>query len=258
MDVMDYYYHQEGLTLSQEGDYEGALAVFNAGLEEYPDNFSLLECRAAAYNRKGETEKALADYTRMIALEPGNPEGWNSRGNLYHDRGEYDKAIADFTVCIPLSPKGYGTYWSNRGIAYLEKGDLDAALADLTESIARWSDPQCTDWALLHRGLVWKKKGNLDKALEDFTRAAGYEPRNYDAFYHAGFIWFMREDYPEAITWFSGALAAREDCVDYWLARGGLPVEPLHQKPDRFLGRRGSEHEPGAGRLYQGHNIRSE
>jgi tetratricopeptide (TPR) repeat protein len=103
---------------------------------------------------------------------------------------------------------------------YYEKGDLDAALADLNKSIECWTDPECSDWALLHRGLVWRKKGDLDKALEDFTLAASYEPRNDDAFYQAGYIWFLRQDYDKAIECFSKAVVARDSIADYWLARG--------------------------------------
>jgi tetratricopeptide (TPR) repeat protein len=215
---MDYYY--QGVKLAQQGDYDAAIEVFNTALGEYPDDFNILDRRADAYHRKGEKEKAMEDYTRMIAVKPQSPDGWNSRGNLYDELGEYEKAIADFTQCIPLSPPEYGAYWSNRGISYYKKGDLDAALADFNKSIECWTEPELSDWALLHRGLVWKKKGNIDKALEDFTLAASYEPRNADAFYQAGFIWFMRQDYEKAIEYFSGAIAADDGAADYWVARG--------------------------------------
>jgi tetratricopeptide (TPR) repeat protein len=215
---MDYYY--EGVKLVQQEDYDAAIKVFDTALAEYPDSFTIFGIRGSAYHRKGENEKAMADYTRMIALRPEHPDGWSSRGNLYHELGQYDRAIADFTRCIPLSPEGYGTYWSNRGISYYEKGDLDAALADFNKSIECWSDPEYAGWALLYRGLVWKKKGDMDRALEDFTLAATYEPGNGDALYQAGYIWFTRQDYERAIEYFSGAIAARGDAVDHWVARG--------------------------------------
>ncbi|MDR2783953.1 MAG: hypothetical protein LBB48_09000 [Treponema sp.] len=65
-----------------------------------------------------------------------------------------------------------------------------------------------------------EKKGDLDKALEDFTLASTYEPGNDDAFYQAGYIRFMRQDFEKAIECFSGAIAARDDVADYWVARG--------------------------------------
>jgi tetratricopeptide (TPR) repeat protein len=219
MGVMDYYY--QGSELVEQGDYDAAIELFNTALGEYPDSLTILEIRASTYNRKGEKEKAIADYTRMIALEPQDLDSWNSRGNLYHELGEYDKAIADFTQCIPLSPPdNHGTYWSNRGISYYWKGDLDAALADLDKSIECWTEPICSNWALLNRGFVWKKKGDVDRALEDFTLAATYEPRNADAFYQAGCIWFTWQDYERAIECFSGAIAARDDIAYHWMARG--------------------------------------
>ncbi|MDR0411150.1 MAG: tetratricopeptide repeat protein [Treponema sp.] len=213
------YYHQ-GVKLVQEKDYAAAIEVFNTALNEYPDDFMLLEGRVFVYGLQKNKEKALADYTRMIAVDPKRPDGWNGRGNLYCDIGEYDKAIADYTQCIPLSPDGYGTYWSNRGIAYYKKGDLDTALADLNKSIESWGDPECSSWALLHRGIVWRNKGELDKALADFMLISSYEPEGSDALYHTGYIWFMREDYEQAIAYFSKAIEIRDDIVDYWLARG--------------------------------------
>jgi len=75
---MDYY--QQGVNLMQQNDYDGAIDLFIKGLEEYPDDYSLLDRRAAAYDLKEEKEKALADYTRMIALNPENRAGWNSTG----------------------------------------------------------------------------------------------------------------------------------------------------------------------------------
>jgi tetratricopeptide (TPR) repeat protein len=213
------YYHQ-GVDLAAKGNYDAAIEVFNTGLAEYPDSYSLLDRRADAYKRKGEHDKAIADYTRMTTLKPQNPDGWNYRGLLYRELGEYDKAIADFTQCIPLSPEGYGAYWSNRGIAYYEKGDFNAALADLNKSIEVWKDPAATDWALVWRGHVWRKRGNLNKAIKDFTLAATRNPHNDGAFAQAGYIWFEWQNDKKAIECFSAAIALRDDDANHWLARG--------------------------------------
>jgi tetratricopeptide (TPR) repeat protein len=221
MEVMEYY--NQAWDLMRQKDYDAIIELCTTGLAEYPDSVTILGRRAVAYSLKGEKEQSLADYTRMIALKPQDPDGWNSRGNLYHELGEYDKAIADYSQCIPLSPEGYGTYWSNRGISCYEKGDLDAALADLTTSIATWRTEDCTCWALYYRGLVWRKKGDLKKALADFRRSAAREPYRSggaDALFQAGYIWFVRDDPEKAIKYFSRAIKRRNDCADYWLARG--------------------------------------
>jgi tetratricopeptide (TPR) repeat protein len=218
-------YYEQGITLTQQKDYDGAIEAFTIALDEHsnewPGESYLLDRRAHAYHLNGETEKALADYTRMIALNPENADGWNSRGNLYRELGEYDKAIADFTQCIPLSMPDYGTYWSNRGLSYYGKGDLDAALADFNKSIECWGkEYQCIAWPLMHRGLVLRRMGNLDKAMDDFTLAATYEPEDDFPFYHAGYICFVRQDYDKAIEWFSRAITLKDSEADYYLARG--------------------------------------
>jgi tetratricopeptide (TPR) repeat protein len=212
-------YYDQAVRLLPKKDYDGAIKVFNTALAEYPDSYMNLEWRAHAYHYNKEPEKAIADYTRMIELQPENRNGWNHRGNLYDELGEYDKAIADFTQCIALAKPGYGVYWSNRGISYYHKGDLAAALADLNKSVEVWGDSPSA-WALEHRGLVLRRMGELDKALADFTQAASVEPRDEDACYRAGSIWFERQDYDKAIEWYSKAIAAKDDEADSWLARG--------------------------------------
>jgi tetratricopeptide (TPR) repeat protein len=213
-------YYNRGCDLIRQKDYDGAIGVFNAALAEFPDSYYIFDRRAVAYRKKGENEKALEDYTSMIARSPENPDGWNSRGNLYHEMGEYDKAIADYTQCIPLSPPGYGTYWSNRGISYYAKGDLEAALADFNKSIETWTEPECTSWARQQRGLVLRRMGELDKAMEDFRLASIYDPDDDYAFYQAGYICFIRQDYDAAIEWYSKAVAIKGSSADNWLARG--------------------------------------
>jgi tetratricopeptide (TPR) repeat protein len=224
MEEMEYYH--KGVKLMQQEDLDGAIAMFNRGMEEYPDSFLILSIRAPTYERKGERDKAMADYTRMIALEPRNPDGWNARGFMYQENKEYDKAIADFTACLPLSPPQYGTYWSNRGIAYYEKGDLNAALSDLNRSVALWMErgeedgPEYASRALLYRGVVLRKMGNLDAAMADFTTTAKYEPEDSEVFYQMAYIWFIRGDFDRAIECFSRVIELKGNDAEGWLARG--------------------------------------
>ncbi|MDR1419898.1 MAG: tetratricopeptide repeat protein [Treponema sp.] len=237
MTVTEYY--QQGVKLKQQKDYDRAIELFTTALDEYPDSTMIIGIRGSTYYNKGEKEKALADYTRLIDLMPERPDGWNSRGNLYHELGEYDKAIADYTHCIPMSPDNYGTYWSNRGISYCAKGDLDAALADFNQSIACWTEPECSGWALYHRGVVWRKKGDLDKALADFRLAAKYSSYNADIPYQAGYVWFMRRNFKKAIRYFSKAIKARGNVADHWLARGASYWNQCVKDKTAFWGKDG-------------------
>jgi tetratricopeptide (TPR) repeat protein len=218
MESADYYNKAEKLYWGR--DYDEALETLTEGLGEYPDEVLLLELRAGVYERKGQKDKAIADYTRVVELDPNRADSWNYRGHLYQSMGEYDKAIADYSRCIPMSPPREGTYWSYRGVAYYEKGDLEAALADLTASIEAWDQPESTTWARYYRGMVLRKMGNLMKALDDFTLAAAYDPKDDDALYEAGYIWFVWRQFETAIEWFSKAIAVNDSKAANWLGRG--------------------------------------
>jgi tetratricopeptide (TPR) repeat protein len=239
-----YEYDCKGYELLIKKEWDAAIEWYTTALAEYPNEPYFVDRRCDAWVRKGEPEKALAEYTRQIEENPPRPEvpedgyakrsngrvrhswdirradAFSSRGHVYQEMGEYDKAIADFSEAIPLAWSNYGAHWSSRGIAYYKKGDLDAALSDLNKSIETWEYPESTGWALLHRGMVWRNTGDLKTALAVFWKAATCSRNDGAPLYHAGYIWFMRENHEKAIAYFSKAIEKQSDLWYYWLARG--------------------------------------
>jgi tetratricopeptide (TPR) repeat protein len=78
---------------AREGDYAKARETVAAGLEEHPDNASLLYNLACYESLAGEDESALANLQRAVELDPGLREHARSDSDLDRIRGHPDFAV---------------------------------------------------------------------------------------------------------------------------------------------------------------------
>jgi tetratricopeptide (TPR) repeat protein len=85
--------------------------------------------RGNGARNRGNYDQAIADYDAAIQKDPNNARAWYNRGWAYGEKKNYDRAIADYTQAIRLDPN-YTLAYNGRGIAYNEKKDNDRAIAD--------------------------------------------------------------------------------------------------------------------------------
>ena len=76
--------------------------------------------RGISYAEKGEYDQAIADYEATLQINPDHAIAFHNRGLAYFDKGDYDRAIADFDEALRLNPD-YESAYCNRGNAYYEK-----------------------------------------------------------------------------------------------------------------------------------------
>jgi len=129
--------HDENWTRCQDNNPElslaGCTAMIESSTESAANRASAFDRRGADYVGKGEYDKALADFDAAIRLKPDSFLIFDHRGNAYLDKGEYDKAIADFDAAIRLKPD-YTRAFMRRGYSNLLAGRFAAAASDLEKS----------------------------------------------------------------------------------------------------------------------------
>src|SRR4029077_12869737 len=96
--------------------------------DNYSDAQSALAA-AASYEKSGNYEKAIAAYDAALGFDAKNAETLNKRANCYKQLAQNDKAIADYDAAIEINSNN-PNYFNDRGIAYWRKGDYDRAIAD--------------------------------------------------------------------------------------------------------------------------------
>ena len=61
--------------------------------------------RGIAYGKAGDYDRAIADFDAALRINPNHVRAYLNRGNANFARRDYDRAIADFGQAIRLEPK---------------------------------------------------------------------------------------------------------------------------------------------------------
>jgi tetratricopeptide (TPR) repeat protein len=137
-------YYNRGLGRLETGEYDRAIADFDAAIRLDPASASTFNNRGSAWYAKGDPDRAIADFDKAIQLDPDYAFAYNNRGEVWKDKGDFNRAIADYGKAIGLNPS-YTAAYTNRALAYERIGDLTGAAQDFRAALAmsaRYSDGQ--------------------------------------------------------------------------------------------------------------------
>ena len=128
-------YFEGGLRLIDEGDYEGAVTMFDNALRlGLGDVAAIRVCRAEAQLALGAWAEAEADIEAALKLQPYLAAAYLARGSLRRMQGKIDDAVNDFTTAIHIEPNDDEAYF-NRALAYEDRRRHADAEADLTRAL---------------------------------------------------------------------------------------------------------------------------
>src|SRR5262249_20086217 len=78
----------------------------------------------------GDFERALAQYQALLEQNDRSAEVHNNLGLLYQEHGDTQQAIGQFRKAIAIAPR-HAKAHNNLGVAELQLGDFEAAAAEL-------------------------------------------------------------------------------------------------------------------------------
>jgi tetratricopeptide (TPR) repeat protein len=174
-----------GVEALKAGDYDRAIACFDAALRRRPHDAAAYLGRGLAHARKGSREAAVGDLTQAIRLGPGNAMAYVRRGFTYSDMGEHEKAIRDYTEAVRLAPRDPKTYVLRAG-SYQRTRQNARAVQDCTEALRL--DP---GYAAAHvaRGIAYADGRDYERAARDYAEALRLDPRLAVAY--SRFAWLL-------------------------------------------------------------------
>lgn len=88
--------YQQGNTLSEAGDHEGAIAAYDRAIELFPLFFEAIDNRAFSYMDLGRYDVALQGFEASLRVEPGGIAAFFSRGECLLRLGRFEEAEAVF------------------------------------------------------------------------------------------------------------------------------------------------------------------
>jgi tetratricopeptide (TPR) repeat protein len=139
---------------SSFGDTERAIAILDAGLQQYPDALELRMTRVFAYERAGKSDAAIRELRQLLAERPGDATVQNALGYTLADR---NRSLAEAATLVgaalgqmPDSPAvldsmGWVLYRQDRAAEALQYLQRAAELGDDVEIVLHLGEVQ---WAL--------------------------------------------------------------------------------------------------------------
>lgn len=165
-----------GSAYGQAGDYDQALADFNAALQINPQFSQALANRALVYVRMKRLQDALADYDRAINIDPKYASAYIGRGNIHRLAKNHPMAIADFSSALEIEANPVAYF--NRGLSRQAVNEHAQAIDDFDNALGFRADAAEVYQAKGISEMVLRKYEN---AAENFIKAAQGSKNNYEA-----------------------------------------------------------------------------
>lgn len=139
-DAATIYYNLAEKTLLQ-GDYEGAVALFDQALASNTTMIKLSDGLLYTYRDKGYALIQMENYTSAIetldtglAAYPKDAMLWNNKGYALYKLGKYSDAVAAYDKAIALDPEYTGVL-INKGDALFAAGQYTDAIKAYNKSL---------------------------------------------------------------------------------------------------------------------------
>lgn len=138
------HYITVGLLQLRQNNFQKALQVFNAGIQQYPNDPALYTNRGLTRHYLRDYQGALNDFGRSIQLRPTSIAYFN-RAALYRSGlKQPQQAIKDYSEAIRInqkwgSPITFGDAFYLRGQLQAQQGNNKAAIADFKQAAKLYS-----------------------------------------------------------------------------------------------------------------------
>lgn len=160
--------------LSEAGDTQGALALYDQALQTYPDVATVKLARAFLLVKMDKIDPALAAMRGLLAERPQDPVVLNALGYTLVDRTRQRKQGRDYiAAALQLTPDS-GAVLDSMGWALFKLGQKEQALDYLQRAVTRTVDPDLD----LHLGEVLWSLNRFDDARQAWEVGLRRSPDN--------------------------------------------------------------------------------
>ena len=175
----------QGNALLDQGNCDGALALFRDFQSKYPEIYQVRLNIGSAYLKKGETDNAEAEYKGVLADvirvkgDYGNDKATSIRalaglGEIALKKGDLEAGQKYFTEALAVSPEDEAAAYNVGEILFSnQKADEAVKYFELAIQIKKdWPKPY------YKLGFVYLNKGDMAKSLEYFNKFVALDPAN--------------------------------------------------------------------------------
>lgn len=155
-----------GKQLENAKNLEGAIAVYEQGLKQHPNEFRLWHERGLALAKHQRFEAALESYDRAYELRPDCRDLAHERGDALLQLGRYEDAIASLEFYLRYVRES-AHISSDIGMAQYRLGRYEDALRSLNAAInSAQRDPYSLTQARYYQIESLRQLGRLNEAFQ--------------------------------------------------------------------------------------------
>jgi tetratricopeptide (TPR) repeat protein len=156
-----------GVDAANAGDYTKALEAFKNALVIEPKQVDTYKNLVYVYSRLDSLTGMMQVYEELLAVEPNDHETYLALAGIHNRRQEYDKTIERLRKAVEVAP--------------------DSAKPRIIGEI----------------GITYDLMGKGDEAMKTYEQALQMSPGNKDLLFNLGRLYFMRDDYANAVKQFT-------------------------------------------------------
>lgn len=162
--------------------------------------------------REGNYTEAIAYFQRGITDNPQQSESYLHLGTAFALTGNLSEAIAAFHSALQINPH-CGEAYSNLGVLFTLQGQPQSAINCYQH--AKQLQPHLPEIPN-NLGLLQREQGELEAAAESFRQALQLNPHYLEALNNLGLVLIDQKNFPEAITHLKAALHLKADYLEAW------------------------------------------
>jgi Flp pilus assembly protein TadD len=140
--------YDKALVLMQSGDYQAAIPVLKAFIEQRPKHAGPYINLGIAHRQTGDNEAAQAAFSKAIEINPSSAEAHHQLGIIYREQGNFNAALDAYNQALKLDPDYslahrnigilYDIYLQQPGPALLHYKRFLELEGDSNEDVSRW------------------------------------------------------------------------------------------------------------------------
>jgi protein O-GlcNAc transferase len=205
-------------------DYDRAVQICTAAIEESGNTETLVYALAASLYKQGRLNEAIDQFDLLLSLYPNHLAGNNEKGSVLAELMRYDEALSYVENALRMNPR-YPEAFLNKGNVLRELKKFDDSILAYKQALA--INPNIHD-AYLGLGSVFRALKRYDEALAAYDKALALKPNLAEAWLVRGNVFLDLKHYDEALAAYDKALALKPNLAEAWLGRGNVFLDLKH------------------------------
>ncbi len=203
---------QDAAKLTEAGDVDGALAVYNDILENQPDEMSAVHVTyfGQVYNNigaleanRGNLKPALEAFRAGLDIAPGNVDAMANLGIVQQKMGNIDGAVSSYESALAMEPAHLSSA-IKLGAIFLHMGNLPQAVS-VFQSASKHHPSEVNLAAAL--ASAYEKTGQFDDALALRQNIVDANPASFEGHFYMGRTFHFMQNYEGALAAYERSLA---------------------------------------------------